>query len=588
MKQIIILLVMLSAVLFIPAVIAQTEEPLHMTLLAVREEGDNFIGSTADLYLEIQEGKERVFLDTYPLTKIDTQISTRFAQEIACNYFDINCNNKDFIYTIRADSSIIGGPSAGASIAALTTAGLLGLPVDEDVAVTGTINSGGLIGPVGGLKGKIEAAAAAGIGTVLIPFGTRFINESANNTSTFDWGGNADLIEYGRLLNITVVEVTDLNEVVDYVSGKRLLDDGASVVVDSEYSSIMRDVSEELCSRSGTLNKEVIGLLNKTEREDISNTTAKAAAAATERAYYSAASYCFGLNINLHYLLYKKQNFSEAKIQSKATQLSKDIERFENEVRQKELRTIADLQAFTVVLERLNAAKEYIEKLENEEDKRFLLAIAEERFFSSQAWASFFEMDGRKYEFNKEVLQKSCTEKIQEAEERHQYVQLFLSSGIGHIDDGIQQAMKHRDEEDYEQCLITASEAKANANAILSTIGIESRQLRALVDAKLHALEAQIFRTIEKRAFPLLGFSYYEYAQSLKNYDEASALLYAEYALEMSNLDIYFKEEQSGVEKLGDKISLELALVFAAGAVVGALLVALIYSKKPKRRKKAK
>src|SRR3989344_3725653 len=124
MKLIIIIFMVLFASLA-PSVLAQTQEPLHMTLLAVREDGENFIGSTADLYLEIQEGKERVFLDTYPLTKIDTQISTRFAQEIACNYFDINCNNKDFIYTIRADSSIIGGPSAGASIAALTTAGLL-------------------------------------------------------------------------------------------------------------------------------------------------------------------------------------------------------------------------------------------------------------------------------------------------------------------------------------------------------------------------------------------------------------------------------------------------------------------------------
>ena len=194
-------------------------------------------------------------------------------------------------------------------------------------------------------------------------------------------------------------------------------------------------------------------------------------------------------------------------------------------------------------------------------------------------------MDGREYDFDKDVLQKSCTEKIQEAEERHQYVQLFLSSGIEHIDADIQQAMKHRDESDYEQCLITASEAKANANAILSTIGIDSGQLGALVDAKLHALEAQIFRTIEKRAFPLLGFSYYEYAQSLKNYDEASALLYAEYALEMSNLDIYFEEEQSGVEHIGEKISLELVAVFALGAIAGALLSAFV-CKKPKRRKK--
>ncbi len=559
MKTVLLLVVF---ALIVPTVLAQTE-PFHTTLLAVREDGTSLMGSTADLYLEIQDGRERVFLDTYPLTKIDTQISTRFAQEIACNYFDITCTNKDFIYTIRADSSIIGGPSAGASIAALTTAGLLGLPVSEKVAVTGTINSGGLIGPVGGLKEKIEAAAAADIETVLIPFGTRFINESEENISAFDWGGHVDLVEYGNLLNITVIEVTDLNEVVEHVTGRRLLEDGVSFEVNDEYTSLMRDVSEMLCGRSNELNKQTLGLLNRTEMEDLSNTTAKAAVAAAEGSFYSAASYCFGLNVQLHHLLY--QNLSDAKIRSKVEQLSKDIERFEKGIHERELHTIADLQAFTVVLERLEEAKTYLKRLD--EDKHYFLAIAEERFFSSQAWATFFEMSGKAYNLNQDVLQKSCIEKIQEAEERHQYLRLFLTHGVDHIDEGIQLATTHRDGQHYEQCLITASEAKANANAILSTFGVEQSQLSALVDAKLQALEALIARTIEKRAFPLLGFSYYEYARSLKQYDEASALLYAEYALEMSNLDIYFDEEK-GVE-ITVAVSNRILLAFAFGVLSG-------------------
>ena len=116
-----------------------------MTLLAAQELNSTLIGSTADLYLEVQPGRGRVFLETFPLTKVDTQISTRFAKEIACHYFDLSCSSLDFIYTIQSDSVIIGGPSAGAALAALTTAAVTGDNVNQSVAVTGTINSGASI-----------------------------------------------------------------------------------------------------------------------------------------------------------------------------------------------------------------------------------------------------------------------------------------------------------------------------------------------------------------------------------------------------------------------------------------------------------
>ena len=59
-------------------------------------------------------------MDTFPLAKLDTQVSTRLAKEVACSYLDINCDSFDFFYTIRAQSPIIVGPSAGAAITILT------------------------------------------------------------------------------------------------------------------------------------------------------------------------------------------------------------------------------------------------------------------------------------------------------------------------------------------------------------------------------------------------------------------------------------------------------------------------------------
>ena len=57
-----------------------------------------------------------------------------------------------------------------------------GIDLDESMSITGTINSGGLIGYVGGIKAKVEAAADIGLSTVLIPQGERFVDDDENGS----------------------------------------------------------------------------------------------------------------------------------------------------------------------------------------------------------------------------------------------------------------------------------------------------------------------------------------------------------------------------------------------------------------------
>lgn len=578
-----LMLFMLGIVILLISVVASqvhATEPVHMTLLAVQETNDTFTGSSADLFLEVQPGRGRVFLETFPFTKMDTQISTRFAKEIACNYFELPCTDKDFIYTIQSDANIIGGPSAGAALAALTTAAILDLPVNQKVAVTGTINSGGLIGPVSGLKAKINAANDAGIKTILIPKGSKLVLED-NRT---------DLIQYGKTMNITVIEAGDLDEVIYWFAGKKLLDGSRNITPNQEYVAAMRDISSDICGRTKDLKNtlDAVGM-NQTEREDIINITQKADEAANRSAYYSAASFCFGLNVKLHSLLYARQNISEAKILSKSEQLRQDIARLERKLEDQELHTITDLQAMTIVKARLAEAKEYIERLkkendnladkdknENEENRRYLLAFAEERFSSVRSWLHIFGIEGRQYELNKRLLERSCIEKLQEAKERIHYVSLFIHGGIRSIEEGAQEADKHRINQQYELCLAKASESKAQANAILSTVGFDQKELDDLVQYKLSALEKLIARTNDRHAFPILGFSYHEYAKSLRADNPSSALLYAEYALELSNLDIYFEPQA----KLSPRQALTTAYkrpraYFSAGLAAGILSTAL-------------
>jgi Lon-like ATP-dependent protease len=63
----------------------------------------------------------------------------------------------------------VEGDSASISVATAVISAIESIPVRQDVAMTGSLSVRGDVLPVGGVTYKIEAAAKAGIKTVLIP-----------------------------------------------------------------------------------------------------------------------------------------------------------------------------------------------------------------------------------------------------------------------------------------------------------------------------------------------------------------------------------------------------------------------------------
>ncbi|MEK6900419.1 MAG: S16 family serine protease, partial [Nanoarchaeota archaeon] len=529
--------------------LASAQKTYHLKLLAVQENGDGTsAGSGADLFLELKEGTGRVFLDTFPVTKMDTQISTRFAKEIACHEFKLPCHRYDFIYTIKADSNIIGGPSAGAAIAALTTIAALDLDYDQGIAITGTINSGGIVGPVGGVKQKLEAASRLSLKKVLVAKGTASIPEeevnstSQINSSDFNESINFNLTKYAaENLSLDMVEVSSLDEVLFDLTGKQLNHKEVTIAENEDYTQIMNNLRDRLCQRVEKIRSEFRkeGLyINESIIQRVGEQQNKSENATRQGDHYSAASYCFTANILLRSEYYGAKKPSLSIVWDRFILLEKDVQNLEKDLKKEPIETITDLQVFLVVKERLDDVREQISEFKANQGEKAdhyyaSLSYAEERFYSAQAWMEFFSMGGKKLVLDKAHMQQSCLQKTSEAEERYNYLRLYIGEGnIMDIGKKIDGAKSASGKGEYELCLSKSIEAKGDSNAVLSSMGLRRDILPEILDSKNAAVKRVIAENSAEGKFPILGYSYYKYANSLQEQEPFTALVYYEYALE--------------------------------------------------------
>lgn len=596
MKKIIILMLVLLLFLLPNA----TAKQGHMRLLAVTETSNGDVGGIADLYLEIKPGAGRVFLETFPLTKVDTQISTRFAKEIACDFLDTDCSKYDFFYTITADSSIIGGPSAGSAISILTISLIKDVPLNDEVAITGTINSGGVIGPVGGIEAKIDAAERVGMKKVLIPIGEYFDtnqtvhNESIGNEINQSLNEIINLSSAGKEFKIEIKEIATLDEALFEFTGKAFRERKANITISQNYADTMKELAIQLCSRSTKLRNRISNLsdnITKGILDNAINLSARGKEYFENDKFYSSASFCFGSNVEFNYLILTELNLTDTEIIEKIYELRREIENFDAEIENKELKTVTDLESYMVVKERLIEANEFVYLVQESFDRNNTnfrnLAYAMERLNSAKSWAEFLNNEGKEFDFNNETIENACRAKLSEVEERLQYVEVYLPQSLENTRKELEYAYNDRDEGNFELCLSKASKAKANVDTVLSVFGVRNEDVRRVVDKKLEIVESNLVEETEKGVFPIVGYSYFEYANSLKDSDPFSALLYSEYALELSNLDIYFKTQKAEKFILLEKVDKKLLSVLVIGIILG-LVIGKITSFKSRKESRKK
>lgn len=158
---------------------------VSMYLPAVDAEGK---GANTILTVEATPGTGRTLTNIDSLLFwADTQHSIRIARKVAENITGKRMEDYDIIYTINANASLIGGPSAGAALAIATISALEGKKPREDVMITGSINHDGSLGPVSSILEKARIAKEKGAALFLVPLlqSREVIYEESENCEIF-------------------------------------------------------------------------------------------------------------------------------------------------------------------------------------------------------------------------------------------------------------------------------------------------------------------------------------------------------------------------------------------------------------------
>lgn len=199
-----------------------TVSSAQINLPAVDQDGN---GVVTPLIVQAKAGDGKVLANIEKLLFwTDTQQSIQIANMVAADITGLNLSRYDLTYTVESDSVLIGGPSAGSALAVATIAALENKNIRTDVMMTGTLDSDGRIGDVGGILEKAEAARDVGVKTFLVPKGQGTETyyrpiESCVERARFQYCTTTykeTTIDIGDEVGIEIVEVSNIKDALSY------------------------------------------------------------------------------------------------------------------------------------------------------------------------------------------------------------------------------------------------------------------------------------------------------------------------------------------------------------------------------------
>ena len=569
MKKILSILALI--ILLLPFASAQCPENGNTVILKApavsRTSSGELIGVATDFVITVAPGNGHVYVETWPLAEVDMQASARLAAQIAGKVLDVDMNKYDVFIQVKSDAPIIGGPSAGGTMTVGIIAALEGWEVRKDVMMTGMINPDGSIGPVGGILEKASAAYSVGSKLFLIPEGQRIqIIQTTEQkqigpiTQITSKAERVDVVEYAReRWGLEVKEIKDIYDAVYYFTGKKIEKPSvpADLNVDTSFlkTDALNDYDKTLSYYEQVENKLKTSNMGYTTYSYLKEALNEAKSRLDEAKktledgrYYTTLSLDFQARITIRHVDWYLDVETDADLENLLKNVDDEIKSTENTISNLTIRGISMLQAVAASEERLEQAKSLLKDAwsayydGNYWDAVSNAAFAYERIQTAKFWASL----GERYAKGDVIERESLKETARDYLDNSRLIITYITSMFGEVN--LQELINLMNEGEgyyqdgkYSAAIFSAMEARIQAEIILDTLGIDNETIlmdklqRMKEDAKVAIVQAQ-----KEGIYPILSFSYYEFAQSYENQggldNIQTAMVFYQYAKETSTV----------------------------------------------------
>ncbi len=539
---------LLLILLFLVAVngVHALDDGVTIPLVADRSTEDGEEGILLSALVIVTNGTGHVFVDTNPYTQVDLQGSARLAAMVASDVLGIDQRAYDFYYIIDISSPIIGGPSAGGALTVATIAAINKWSLNPDVVMTGMINPDESIGPVGGIPFKLEAAAAKNATLFLIPQGQStvtvrktFVRAKGAFIISEEKEETVDVVELGKKLNVTVKEVSTIQDVVLAFTGHQITKPAyKGTILTPGYLSLLEPLATNLKKESEAMYEETSSAVPKSQfMEKAKEILKQADKMYKDKKYYAATSSFFNAIFNMRFVQwsdgYSKAADKEQYLTELVNKVEKQIQLSEADLDNFKLYGVSDVGAAGAAESRITTARTKLDeakKLKDADEKIFSLAFAHERARTAQWWLTLATQDGKAVPEN--ILKDRAGWYLSQAQSINTYMQTLLSESGAHpgIDSGgsedINHAQKELERGYYAGAIFDSLQATIKASAIIGLFGKvdADKKIEQSADAARVAINEARMAGIE----PTLAVSAYEYAETMTDpYDRIAQYSYA-------------------------------------------------------------
>jgi uncharacterized protein len=496
------------------------------------------IGVLLNATVIVTQGTGHVFVDTQPYTQMDMQGSARMATLVASDITGIDPTKHDFYYIIEVTSPIIGGPSAGAALTIATISEIMNWQIREGVVMTGMINPDGSIGPVGGIPGKLDAAAQHGALLFIVPEGQTEVlitRKEIVQKRPFIYIENhpelIDVVEYGKKQNVEVIEAVNIEEAVNYFTGHEInISIPPKGVWSPEYLDTLRPLSANVLNEANLFYHKV-----QNETSGFSDTIQaqrdlleKGYEQYDEQQYYASTNTGLLILNNLKFILwldeYHKSNNKDEYLDSLLEQVTQEVNHSRTELEQFKSGGVRGVDNVGAAEIRVVMSEQYLEdarSVDSEEDLISMLAQASMRAETVQWWLSLVNSG---YITSDEILKDRAGWYVGTASSVVIYSHTVISESenlhgllnlLQEADESLNRAKIEYGRGYYSGAIfdsLLASEQASTAISLLGCADVDTKIARSAGAARI-AIE-EVRRTgIE----PVLAVSAYEYADSLQS-----------------------------------------------------------------------